>query len=101
MQQGGWHMTRSRRLSADRRGLAAHPLKVLLAAVWLLLPSDASRARDLVVFGEPTLMTALQRVGAVWRSRQRVRRTDRSLPCANSEGGEMRYRFRSCRPRDR
>jgi len=66
-------MTRSRRLSADRRGLAAHPLKVLLAAVWLLFPSDASQARDLVVFGEPTLMTALQGVGAAWRERSGVR----------------------------
>src|SRR5262245_19307349 len=73
MQQGRWQMTRSRRLSADRRGLAAHPLKVLLAAVWLLLPSGAAQARDLVVFGEPTLVTALQRAGAAWRERSGVR----------------------------
>src|SRR5262249_34386260 len=49
--------------------------KVLLAAMclWLALPFAAADARDLVVFGEPTLMNALQRVGAAWRERSGVR----------------------------
>jgi molybdate transport system substrate-binding protein len=52
-----------------------HPPKVLLAAMclWLALPFAAAQARDLVVFGEPTLMNALQRVGAAWRERSGVR----------------------------
>jgi len=51
------------------------PLKVLLAAMCLSLafPFAASQARDLVVFGEPTLIDALQRVGAAWRERSGVR----------------------------
>src|SRR5262249_57960578 len=55
---------------ADLQRRAVHPLKVLLAAMclWLALPFAASHARDLVVFGEPTLMNALQRVGAAWRA---------------------------------
>src|SRR5262247_2673045 len=66
---------RSRRSWADRQGRAVQPLKVLLAAMCLslALPFAASQARDLVVFGEPTLMTALQRVGAAWRERSGVR----------------------------
>lgn len=60
---------------ADLQRRAVHPLKVLLAAMclWLALPFTASHARDLVVFGEPTLMNALQRVGAAWRARSGVR----------------------------
>jgi accessory colonization factor AcfC len=75
MQQGGWHGMKSRRSSADHRGCAALPPKLLLAAInlLLLLLLPASQARDLVVFGEPTLMTALQRVGAAWRERAGVR----------------------------
>ena len=66
---------RSRRSWADRQGRAVQPLKVLLAAMCLslALPFAASQARDLVVFGEPTLMSALQRVGAAWRERSGVR----------------------------
>src|SRR5262245_65034330 len=66
---------RSRRSWADRQGRAVQPLKVLWAAVCLslVLPLGASQARDLVVFGEPALMDALQRVGAAWRERSGVR----------------------------
>jgi molybdate transport system substrate-binding protein len=54
---------------------AVQPLKVLLAAMCLslALPFAAAQARDLVVFGEPTLLNALQRVGAAWRARSGVR----------------------------
>src|SRR5262245_9723701 len=41
--------------------------------VWLALPVTASDARDLVVFGERTLMNGLQRVGVAWRKRSGVR----------------------------
>jgi molybdenum ABC transporter molybdate-binding protein len=46
-----------------------------LTAICLSLsfPLFAAQARDLVVFGEPTLMTALQHVGAAWRERSGVR----------------------------
>ena len=66
---------RSRRLCADLQGRAVRPLKVLLAAVCLslALPFAACQARDLVVFGEPTLVNALQRVGAAWRARSGYR----------------------------
>jgi len=68
-------MKRSRGSLAGSGGQAPQALKVLLAAVCLLLslPLPASQARDLVVIGEPTLMTALQRVGAAWRVRSGVR----------------------------
>jgi molybdenum ABC transporter molybdate-binding protein len=64
-----------RRSWADLPGRAVQPLKVLLAAMCLslVLPFAASQARDLVVFGEPTLLNALQRVGAAWRERSGVR----------------------------
>ena len=39
----------------------------------LALPLAAAQARDLVVFGEPTLINALQRVGVAWRERSGVR----------------------------
>src|SRR5262245_1458336 len=66
---------RSRRSWADLQGRAVQPLKALLAAMFLslALPFAASQARDLVVFGEPTVMSALQRVGAAWRERSGVR----------------------------
>ncbi|MFL6806370.1 MAG: molybdate ABC transporter substrate-binding protein [Xanthobacteraceae bacterium] len=50
------------------------PLKLLLAVcLSLSFPLTAAHARDLVVFGEPTLMNALQRVGAAWRERSGLR----------------------------
>jgi molybdate transport system substrate-binding protein len=50
-------------------------LKLLLAAGFLnaWLPAVAVQARDLVVLGEPTLATALGRLGAAWRQRSGVR----------------------------
>src|SRR5215510_9008721 len=75
MEQERWHVMRSRRSWADLQGRAVQPLKVLLAAMFLslALPFAASQARDLVVFGEPTLINALERVGAAWRERSGVR----------------------------
>jgi len=66
---------RSRRSWADLQDRVVQPLKVLLAAMFLslALPFAASQARDLVVFGEPTLINALERVGAAWRERSGVR----------------------------
>src|SRR5262249_33158267 len=66
---------RLRRSWANLQERALQPLKMLLAAMclWLALPFAAADARDLVVFGEPTLMNALQRVGAAWRERSGVR----------------------------
>jgi molybdate transport system substrate-binding protein len=54
---------------------AMRPLKVLLATIYLSvsLPLLAAHARDLVIFGEPTLATALGRLGAAWRERSGVR----------------------------
>jgi len=54
---------------------AMRPLKVLWAALGLmvLLTSFAAQARDLVIFGEPTLETALRRLGATWRERSGIR----------------------------
>src|SRR5215208_6073327 len=61
---------RSSQPLARRPGRAVQPLKLLLAVcLSLSFPLTASHARDLVVFGEPTLMNALQRVGAAWRER--------------------------------
>jgi molybdenum ABC transporter molybdate-binding protein len=72
---GRWHVMRSRRSWADLQGRAVQLLKVPLAAMCLslALPFAGCQARDLVVFGEPTLMNALQRVGAAWRERSGVR----------------------------
>src|SRR5215831_14897047 len=66
---------RSRRSWAVLQDRVVQPLKVLLAAMFLslALPFAASQARDLVVFGEPTLINALERVGAAWRERSGVR----------------------------
>src|SRR5262249_38446153 len=66
---------RLRRSWANLQERALQPLKVLLAAMFLslALPFAASQARDLVVFGEPTLINALERVGAAWRQRSGVR----------------------------
>src|SRR5256885_11456757 len=55
---------------------AARRLAFLAASLFLvftLLPATAARARDLVVYGEPTLQSALIAVGSLWRSRGGVR----------------------------
>src|SRR5258708_17871898 len=44
----------------------------LLCAVAFLAPATAG-ARDLVVYGEPTLGTALKSVGSLWQARTRTR----------------------------
>jgi molybdate transport system substrate-binding protein len=65
---------RSSQPLARRPSRAVQPLKLLLAVcLSLSFPLTASHARDLVVFGEPTLMNALQRVGAAWRERSGLR----------------------------
>src|SRR5215471_13067682 len=69
MEQQRWYVTRSRRSWAERQSRV-----MLLAAMSLSLSFPfAAQARDLVVFSEPTLMNALQRVGAAWRERSGVR----------------------------
>jgi molybdenum ABC transporter molybdate-binding protein len=48
-------------------------LRSIVLCLLVLLPSPGARARDLVVFGEPTLESALRQVGAAWRERSGVR----------------------------
>jgi len=69
MEQQRWHVTRSRRSWAE---LQRRVMLVAAMSLSLSFPS-AAQARDLVVFGEPTLMNALQRIGAAWRERSGVR----------------------------
>src|SRR5215216_2543483 len=67
----GSHRQAALRGNSAMRG----PQKLFVAAVWLLtfLAAPSVQARDLVVFGEPTLATALERLGAAWRERSGVR----------------------------
>jgi len=56
--------------------LGSREVPRVLAAVicvWAAMPSAGAKARDLVVFGEPTLMTALERLGQAWRARSGTR----------------------------
>lgn len=48
-------------------------LRSVILCLLVLLPSPGAQARDLVVFGEPTLEIALRQVGATWRERSGVR----------------------------
>ncbi len=48
-------------------------LRWLILCLLVLLLSPGAQARDLVVFGEPTLESALRQVGATWRERSGVR----------------------------
>jgi molybdate transport system substrate-binding protein len=59
---GGWHGRRAR-LSMSA---------ALLYAAAFILPA-AAQARDLVVYGEPTLETALKSVGRLWQARTGTR----------------------------
>ena len=54
------------------RRMCLRAVAILLSAIALLGPVDAS-ARDLVVYGEPTLEKALKSVGALWQARTGTR----------------------------
>jgi molybdate transport system substrate-binding protein len=58
-----------RLLSGNRGLICALAVFLMLAASWVA----PAGARDLVVSGEPTLATALGRLGAAWRERSGVR----------------------------
>jgi len=62
-------------ISRGARFAAMPPLHLrsLILCLLVLLPSPGAQARDLVVFGEPTLESALRQVGATWRERSGVR----------------------------
>src|SRR5262249_42844647 len=63
-----WSRTRVRALGPVMRSL----LSTLICAVVLLVAS-AAQARDLVVYGEPTLERALRSIGTLWQARTGTR----------------------------